>query len=183
MRLDREGAIRRLQSVHPLNLPRRWSPRILLRAALLQIPYRVFEIGTSQGIRHLAFDMFAGTLDPYLIDSATEFEESSGGDRNRLPRRLTDDEIRSSVESRFQRIRFQEGFFRYAGNATAFHPETVDIFVPYWVGIFGPSERPHLRVIDAVRVSEEGSRLRHALISWISDPDTQSTPQDAVARG
>jgi hypothetical protein len=170
MRVDQAEAIRLFESSHPLNLLARFTRGPLLRLALIQLPYRVFNVTTrKRDQHHLAFDTFAGTLDPYSLDDATEFEESRATDRNHLPMRLTEEQTRSSAEGRYQRIRFQEGFFRHSNVSVALSDEGSDFFIPYWVGFLGRRERQHLVVLDAVRRTQEGSRLRHVLETWLSE--------------
>jgi hypothetical protein len=138
---------------------------------LLQVPYRVFRIDAASGTGPtLAFDIFTGTLDPYTLDANTEFEESPASDRNHLPIRLDPQQARDSAQQRYQRVRFQEGFFKNTGPGATLGDKSVDLHAPYWVGFFGNEARLSVRVLNAVRRSEEGSRLRHAIASWIAEP-------------
>jgi hypothetical protein len=168
-RVEQAEAIRLLESVHPLNILARFRRGPLLRLALIQMPYRVFRITVpKRGPQYLAFDTFSGALDPYSIEHSSEFEESAASDRNHLPSRLSAQDILESARSRYQRIRFQEGFFRHGNDLTEFSSDWVDIFVPYWVGFTGDRQQPRVVVLDAVRRSQEGSRLRHVLASWLA---------------
>ena len=165
MRLDETEAMRLLTG----RLPRFLQPP-LSRTALIEVPYRIYSFVTRSGKRqYLAFDMFSGTLDPYSLDASTEFEESRATERNHLPIGLSKEDIRQSAEVRFQRVRFQEGFFRNRDRVATLESDHLDIFVPYWLGFFG-ARTPKLVVLDAVRKTREGSRLRHVLTDWLASP-------------
>ncbi len=168
--MDETAAIRHFQGGRGLaGLPGQLLRGPLCKVAFVEVPYRVFAIEATNGVRPLlAFDLFTGTLDAYTLDSSTEFEESPATDRNHLPVRLDAERALKSARERYQRIRFQEGFFK-SGTKSASLAALADLYVPYWVGFFGRERRLSLRVLNAARCAPEGARLRHAIRSWITE--------------
>jgi hypothetical protein len=171
-RVDETAAVGFFRGKGPLGITGRLLRGPLRKVAFLQVPYRIFTIERANGGGPvLAFDLFTGTLDPYTLDADSDLEESAASDRNHLPIRLDAQQARDSAQQRYQRIRFQEGFFKNAGTSATLGDQSLDLYVPYWVGFFGDEKRLSVRVLNAVRRSEEGSRLRHAIASWLAEPN------------
>jgi hypothetical protein len=169
-RIDEPGAVKFFEGGGPMKVIGPLLRGSLRKVAFVQVPYRVFEIAGGNGKSALlAFDVFTGTLDPYTLDASTEFEESSATQRNHLPVRLDEHQALASAQERYQRIRFQEGFFKNAGTSARIGDAAADVYVPYWIAFFGSEPRVSLRVLNAVRRVEEGSRLRQAVTSWIAE--------------
>lgn len=139
--LSRDGAIARIRS--PLR-ELRWGK---LRAMIgVRIPYDVFEVGNER----LAIDAVKGTLDLYRIDDVPD------GDSVVLERQLSQEQTRVSLQKRLAR----------QGQAVGDHLAVM--LVPYWVGIFEQSEIVHIEVLDGIRGTLEGAKMRDVIEDFLT---------------
>lgn len=116
----------------------RWGK---LRAMIgVRIPYDVFELGKER----LAIDAIKGTLDLYRIDDVSDESEES----RILERQLSQEQTRSSLQKRLAR----------QGQLVGDHVAVA--LVPYWVGMFERNEIVHIEVLDGIRGTLEGAKMR-----------------------
>lgn len=133
------------------------------------IPFRVFDVtienrGTCTR-RVVALDAVAGSLDIYCLDesrlSIIELET-----RNSLAPQLGKSEALSIVKDKIRRLLFSKRFFRL-GQLKIDPVESGEVCVPYWIGFRDRGREVHLSVMDAVRRTREGAKVRHLIHSYL----------------
>jgi hypothetical protein len=67
-----------------------------------------------------------------------------------------------------QRVLFTTGFFRMRKLQISAEALPGEICVPYWVGFRGRGRLARLSVLDAVRRSVEGARVKFLLENWLA---------------
>jgi len=141
--LSRDEAIVRIRS--PLR-ELRWGK---LRALIdVRIPYDVFEL---EGNQRLAIDCITGTLDLYRLDDIANGEES-----RIVERKLSQEQTRSSLQKRLAR------HDQVIGDHAAV------VLVPYWVGIFERKGTVHIEVLDGIRGTLEGAKMRDVIEEYLA---------------
>lgn len=133
------------------------------------IPFRVFDVTIeNRGActrRIVALDAVTGTLDIYCLDESTlctiELET-----RNTLAPQLGKSEAHRIVQDKIRRLLFNKGFFRL-GQLKIDPVDTGELCVPYWVGFRGRGGEVHLSVMDAVRRTREGAKVRRFIHSHL----------------
>ena len=159
----------------------RWRKGPLLGLAAVYIPYRLYRIEIDdrgrKGTRYYAIDAAAGNLDPY------EFAGPSGAEdlvevttRNALPSVV--DEVSTcmlAIES-IRRQVYLTGFFRLRNPSIAAEPAQAEFHVPYWVGFYGDPRNLSITVIEAVRKSIEGAKVRRVLSTWLAATGLPAQP-------
>lgn len=169
--LSREQALARLRPTHFLG---RWLGRGPLRLlAEVYIPFRLYKVEIRNGgkcdHRLLALDSVAGTLDLYGFDHVPEEAETVEVETRNHPHPGIDtDRARELVAERVRRLLFLTGFFRVRDLAVSVEPLDFKFHVPYWVGFFGRGPEAQLAVLDAVRCSPEGAKMRTLLTDWLT---------------
>ena len=137
------------------------------------IPFRVNRVEITSGMitrtSFLAFDAAFGLLDPYEFESVPDAEQTASVNTcNAVPTTVDEALAARLIEDKVRRMVFSEGFFRLRNMAIRIEPLPVIVHVPYWVGFYGWGECASIQVIDAVRRTREGSRMRHALTRWLT---------------
>ena len=139
--LSREEAIDRIRS--PLRELRFGKLRAVIA---VRIPYDVFEVGNEQ----LAIDALNGTLDLYKIDGVPEDLEAS----RIIDRQLSQTQTRAALQKRLART----------GKRQPMVDDPIDTrLVPYWVGIFERGGVVHIEVLDGIRGTLEGAKMRDVI--------------------
>lgn len=171
--VTREQAIRQFTSRGPATIFRNLTLGPLRSVADLYIPFRLFRAEiVNRGVpekRLVALDAFSGTLDLYQFerppyDSDTLRLET----RNSPPARLNDDAASELVIAKLRRILYTRGFFRMRDLRITAEPLPEELHIPYWLGFRGSDSHARITVIDAVRRSFEGAKLRRMVEEWIS---------------
>ncbi|HEX6505020.1 MAG TPA: hypothetical protein VF011_17400 [Terriglobales bacterium] len=133
------------------------------------IPFRVFNVtienrGTCTR-RILALDAVTGALDIYCLDEfpLCTIERET---RNSLASQLGKSDGLSIVQDKIRRLLFSKGFFRLA-QLKIDAVETGELCVPYWVGFRDGGGEVHLSVMDAVRRTREGAKVRRLIHSHL----------------
>jgi hypothetical protein len=155
------GALRKL----------RLGPRRSL--AQIYIPFDSFRIEINRGSAvengFLMVDAVAGILDPYYLEQLPSAADCIAvRTRNLLPRILSPELSQQNAEQRIRRLIFQQGFFRLRTLEIKAELQPTLIYVPYWVGFFGPDLQVRMVVIDAVRGQVEGAKVRVLLQQWFA---------------
>lgn len=133
------------------------------------IPFRVFDVTLeNRGTRTrriVALDAVTGELDIYCLD---EFPLSTIelATRNSLAPQLGKSEALSMVQDKIRRLLFSKGFFRL-GQLKVEALETEELCVPYWIGFRDRGRELHLSVLDAVRRTREGAKVRRLIHSYL----------------
>jgi hypothetical protein len=157
------------------------GPRGLLRAvrggplrsiAELYVPFRLYIVSIDNALRHeeklLALDAVRGDLDLFAFPSVpTSKDLVEVSTRNHLQSRLDFESSGMIVLERVRRLVFGRGFFKIRDLRIQATRLPLDFHVPYWVGFCGWGNKANLIVMDAVRGSLEGSKLRSLITDWL----------------
>ena len=169
--LSREQALARLR---PAGFLGRWLCRGPLRSvAEVYIPFRLYQVEIKNAgkcdLRLLALDSVQGTLDLYGFDHVPEAHEFIEVETRNQPQPDVDAHRACElVVEKVHRLLFLTGFFRIRDLAVVVKPLHFEFHVPYWVGFFGSGEHAQLAVLDAVRCSREGAKVRSLLQDWLT---------------
>ena len=137
------------------------------------IPYLLFQVEIqNQGktnTRIYGLDAINGSLDPY------QFEELPGpfdtiylDTRNCAKPLLDEAEAEQLLIGKIRKLLFTTGFFRLSNLKISAVPVQGEIHIPYWVGFRGRGPRARISVIDAMRRTMEGPKVRHLLREWLT---------------
>jgi hypothetical protein len=143
----------------------------LRSVAELFVPFTLFEAtirhrGTTD-VRLLAVDRFCGLLDPFMFDEPPSEKLESVKSRNRLDCVLSQEQAEEVLTTKLQRLFFQKGFFKVSGLEMNLVPLMPEIYMPYWLGLFGSGARASIKIIDATRRVHEGNKLRMGVEEWL----------------
>ena len=167
--VTREQAARALAP----GMARRLAEGPLRSFADVYVPFRVYRVEVvSAGIKQtkfMAFDAAFGTLDPYEFSSLPDDTETTAVPaRNAIPAAIDEKQAAQLLTDKVRRVIFTKGFFRLRNVSIRVEPLPIMVHVPYWVGFYGRGEQASIQVIDAVRRTREGTKLRNALTEWLS---------------
>ena len=171
-------ALSRLCPSGPLSGLRRWINGRLRGIAEIYLPYRLYRVTIDdrrlQSVRHYAVDATAGTLDPYEFasppSSHTLLEVET---RNLLPARLDEIQTRGLVTEKVRRLLYSRGFFRIVNPNIRAEVIESEFYIPYWAGFYGDEDNLSLVVLNAVRQTVEGSKVRRLVRAWLLERDPQ----------
>jgi len=167
--VTREEAARVLRP----GIARRLSDGPLKSFADVYVPYRLCRVeidsaGQTQ-TRFLAFDAAFGMLDPYEFKSMPDDAQTTAvKTRNAVPATIDETKAAELLIDKVRRLVFSRGFFKLRNMAIRIEPLPVIVHVPYWIGFYGRGESATIQVIDAVRRTREGAKMRHVLRNWLS---------------
>jgi len=174
--VTREQAIRQFTSRGPTALFRNAAFGRLRSVADLYIPFRLFRVQiTNRGSteeRLVALDAVSGTLDLYQFDHPpTDAETIWLETRNHPLPALAHTVAVEQVVAKLRRVLYSRGFFKMRGLQITAVPLQDDLHIPYWVGFRGTNGRARVSVIDAVRRSLEGAKVRRLVETWLAASD------------
>ena len=140
--------------------------------ATMYVPFDVFRIVIQNGSARdeclLGVDAASGGLDPY------RFEEIPGGadcvsvnTRNLLARNMSHEQSSAIAEERVRRMVYTRGFGRVRRLEFQTRLVLPDLYIPYWVGFFGPDNNLRVSVLDAVRGEREGGKARQLMRDFL----------------
>jgi len=186
-RVNRAQALRRLDSAEGLGTLRRWLDGSLRGIAEIYIPYRLYKVTVEdRGVRrawYYAIDAASGALDPYEFVKPPEPHECEVEARNCYPVRLAENETRNLAIQKLRRLLFSRGFFRLAYPQLAAELIDAEFYMPYWVAFYGDEQSVKLKVLNAVRETMEGSKIRHLLKAWLLEKSADAfAPCDVRAK-
>jgi hypothetical protein len=121
----------------------------------------------TRAARYYAVDAASGLLDPYEFPEPPETVEVTT--RNTLTALLEEPQTRERAIEKFRRRLYAAGFFRLRNPALAADLAGPEFHVPYWVGFFGAERDMKIAVVDAMRHSIEGGKVRRLMQGWLSD--------------
>jgi len=181
--MTRDSAFRKLSGGR--GVARRWLGGELVALAEIYLPYRLYEVTIQDRGRETrsyhAVDAATGTLDPYEFPAPLEPENFVALDtRNFHPVLLGDQRTRELAIESVQRSLFTRGFFRLTNPVINAHPVDREFYVPYWAGFYGREQNLNLVVLNAVRQTYEGNKLRRLLQSWLIRDSGCATSQSRV---
>lgn len=182
---SRDQAIRKLMPPGPRGLVRAWLNGRLRGLADVHIPYRLYKLTIHdrrlQTTRYYAIDAATGVLDPYefpMPPPDAMFVEVST--RNCHPVRLDEEETRQLAVHRVRRLVFSRGLLRLSDPVFAAELLRRDFYIPYWLGFYGEQQNLRVVVLNAVRHTYEGTKVRRLVENWLKEIQVHQT--EAVAQ-
>jgi hypothetical protein len=132
--------------------------------------YRVqYNMGKALQRRLFAMDAVDGSLDLF------EFPQIPGQNelltietRNCLPASLADARAEEMLREKVWRVIFQQGFFKIREPKLEVAREAVELYLPYWLGLYGGQSQVRCRVMDAVRRRMEGAKASAFFEEWLA---------------
>jgi hypothetical protein len=137
------------------------------------IPFLLFRVeiqnrGRSQ-IGFYGIDAINGSLDPYLFEDLPGSSDIVYVETRNCAKPLLDEaDAKESLTSKIRKLHFATGFFRMWNFRIRAEPVPGVIHIPYWVGFRGRGPRAKVAVIDAMRRTIEGAKVRHLLHNWLT---------------
>jgi hypothetical protein len=167
--VTREEASRALRP----GFARRLATGPLRSVADVYVPFHVNRVEINSGgitrARILASDAAFGLLDPYEFESLSDAAQTTRvKTRNAAPILVDEANAARLLEDKVRRLIFSAGFFRLRNMTFRIKPLSAIVHVPYWIGFYGWGESASIQVIDAIRRTREGSKMRHALTRWLT---------------
>jgi hypothetical protein len=182
--MSRDSAMRKFAPPGSHGVARRWLSGNLRALAEVYLPYRLYKVSIDdrrvQTVRYLAVDAAAGTLDPYefaappLAETFTEVET-----RNFHPVRLDEKQTNQRAIENVRRWMFSRGFFRLSNPVMSADLVQLEFFIPYWAAFYGNDGNLNVMVLNAVRQTHEGSKVRRLIKTWLLDRPMQ--PSKAIS--
>lgn len=170
---SRDQALRQLMPADVRGLFRTWLNGKLLGLADVYVPYRLYKITIEdcrrQSLRYYAVDAVTGTLDPYEFAAPPPdamFAEVTT--RNCHPVQLDEAETRQLAVQRVRRAVFSRGFFRISHPIFVTELLRPDFYIPYWLGFYGEPQNLKVVVLNSVRQTYEGSKVRRLVETWLT---------------
>jgi hypothetical protein len=137
------------------------------------IPFKFFRVEIHnkgrQQYHWLAIDAVEGLFDLYFFHDLPSQDQLLEVKTRNYPQALLPlARIEEMLLDRVRRHVYAKGFFHVRNLQMRAELAPVDIYVPYWIGLFGQKEKVSLSVIDAVRRRFEGAKVRNFFHSWLS---------------
>ena len=172
--MARDLALRRLTPPGVRGTVHRWITGKLLALAEVYVPYRLYQITVQDrrvhSSRYYAVDAAAGTLDPYEFAAPPSPEAFVEVDtRNCHPVRLDEKQTNRVALEKVRRLIFSGGFFRLANPSISANLIQPEFYMPYWAGFYGDEQSLKVVVFNAIRQTQEGSKVRQLLQEWLQD--------------
>ena len=179
-RMGRDLAWRRLKPSGSAGLLLGWFSGPVKGIAEIYIPYRMYKVVVTdsrvKSARCIAVDAAAGTLDPYefpALPEADAWEEVTS--RNVHPAALEESQTRRIAIERTRRLFFSRGFFRLQSPQITAELIGPEFYVPYWAGFYGGQPNVKIKVLDAVRQTVEGGKVRQLITSWLLQAQAEAS--------
>jgi hypothetical protein len=170
--MGRDLAWLRLKPSGPAGLLFGWFSGQVNGIAEIYIPYRMYKVVVTdshvKSTHWFAVDAAAGTLDPYefpALPEADAWEEVTSC--NVHPAALEESQTRRIAVERSRRSFFSRGFFRLQSPQITAEWIGPEFYIPYWVGFYGDEHNVKIKVLDAVRQTVEGGKVRQLIIRWL----------------
>ncbi len=166
-------AFRQFESSGPVGLLRRARKGPLARLAAVYLPFQPYRVTIQNGdaVEQMlvAIEAVTGTLDLYQFkDVPGDAETIEVNTANTPTQRLDRVELEAKLRDRLRRTVFRRGFFALRSLQLDLQPAGAEVCVPYWVAFRGRGDRAHIEVLDAVRRSTEGSKVRRVIEAWLA---------------
>jgi hypothetical protein len=170
--MPREMALQKLALAGPRGMVRRWLKGNLHALAEVYLPYRLYRVVIEdrrlQSTRFYAIDAATGVLDPYQFASLPDANSFINIEtRNCHPLLLGEKQTNQLAIERVRRSLFSGGFFRLNNPLIAADLVQTDFYIPYWAGFYGEEGNLKIAVLNAVRQTHEGSKLRQLIQGWL----------------
>jgi hypothetical protein len=170
--MSRAEALKMLTPSGPATAVRRLLHGPLIGMCDVFIPYRLYKITTqnrdARGVRFLAVDAVAGTLDPYEFPYPPKAEHFTEVEtRNFISEGLPEEQTRAIVLGTSRRRLFSGGFFRLSNPVITAEFIGPEFHVPYWTGFYGSHSNVKVIMLDAVRRTTEGAKVSDVVTTWL----------------
>ncbi|HWX53166.1 MAG TPA: hypothetical protein VN176_01110 [Verrucomicrobiae bacterium] len=178
-RIAYQSAVSTLAPAGARGVLQRWTKGKPLVVTDIYVPYRLYRIVIEdrgrQSSRYWAVDATAGTLDPYEFACPPPQEDFVEIEtRNFLPAGLVQSEAATLAIGKIRRLIFSTGFFRLVRPVITAELVQPEFFVPYWVAFYGNEQNMTLTVLNAVRLTIEGGKVRQLIRTWLQDGSANS---------
>lgn len=145
----------------------------LQRIADVYVPFWIYRVQYSLGKapheRLFAMDAVDGLLDLFEFPSIPRQEELLAIEtRNCLSPSLTERRAEELLREKVWRVIFQQSFFKIREPKLEIARETVELHLPYWLGLYGGKNGVRCRVMDAVRRRMEGAKASAFFEEWLA---------------
>lgn len=171
-----EAALRNLSTSGLRGIVRRCLSGPARAIAEIYIPYRLYKITLNdrrlKSIPFYAVDAATGDLDPYEFAAPPEPHSWMEVETcNAHPVRLEENQTKNIVTEKVRRLMYSRGFFRLASPTITAELVQGEFHIPYWAGFYGDEQNIKVTVLNAVRQTMEGSKLRRLVETWLLEPD------------
>lgn len=168
-----EEALRTFRAPGPSSLYRKLRTGPLQRIAEAYVPFRLYRVRYAMNKekvqRIFAMDAVDGSLDLFEFRTPPqEGEMVTVQTRNCLPGSLREEQALEILRDKVLRIVFQQGFFKLRSASLELEALPQEIYLPYWLGFYGPSDALRCRVMDAVRRRVEGAKASTFFEQWLA---------------
>ena len=165
-----EDAARRMLAPQGIKgLLMRWSRGDLRALAPVYIPFRLYSVSIddrgAKASRYYAVDAASGLLDPYEFSAPPDLEITDT--RNAIAAIVPEDATRARAIEKLRRKLYSAGFFRLRNPSLTAELKLELFHVPYCAGFFGDDQQLNITVLDAVRHSIEGAKVRRVIHDWL----------------
>jgi hypothetical protein len=178
--MGRDLAWRRLKPSGPAGLLLRWFFGPVNGIAEIYIPYRMYKVVVTdsrvKSTHCIAVDAAAGTLDPYEFPALPEpaaWEDVTSS--NAHPAALEESQTRRIAVERTRRLFFSRGFFRLQSPQITAEWIGPEFYIPYWAGFYGDEHNVRIKVLDAVRQTVEGGKVRQLITRWLLQAQAEAS--------
>ena len=142
------------------------------------VPYRLYRVEVENGgktaMQLLAIDAVTAELDLYQFDHPPGADECAPCLAERVaPVSVSAARARVVLTEKVKRGVYLKGFFRVRQLEVRAR-FAQDLRVPYWVGLYGYDDRVNIEVVNAVRRSFEGAKLREIVFAWFRQPASRA---------
>jgi hypothetical protein len=136
------------------------------------VPFRLYSIHINDDAQSqtsiVGLDAITGALDLYWFTAKpSEQDITHVHTSNHMPITLDNLVAQQVVESRVQRLVFQRRGFFGVRQLKARVECAGAVHVPYWIALFGRTEKARLVVMDAVGGALEGAKVRRLIYDWL----------------
>lgn len=143
------------------------------------VPYRLYRVEVENGgktaTKLLAIDAVTADLDLYHFDCPPAQNECAPCLADRVaPLLISETRACAILTEKVRREVYLKGFFRVRQLEVRAR-FAQDLRVPYWVGFYGHTDRVNIEVVDAIRRSFEGAKLREIVRTWFRQPASRAT--------
>ena len=156
---------------------RRWISGPLRGVAEIYLPYRLYRVTVDDSrlrrVRYYAVDAATGKLDPYEFAVPPAPDEWTEVDtRNFHPARLDEGQTNKLVIEKVRRLLYSRGFFRVVNPNIGAELIQSEFYIPYWAGFYGDEQNLSITVLNAVRQTVEGNKVRRLVTTWLLERDS-----------
>ena len=145
----------------------------LRRIADIYVPFWLYRVSyalpRAAPARFFALDAVDGSLDLFEFPHLpAENQMLVLETRNVLKPFLTEARAEQILREKVLRVIFQQGFFKLRTLNLEVSSKAHELYLPYWLGIYGRGGTVRCRVMDAVRRRIEGAKASTFFEQWLA---------------